>query len=870
MPLNASGQQTQNGKGQGRSIYSDLGKVAQRVKENVNIVEVMENAGIEFHSKTEQSASCKCFLHDDKDPSLVVSCRKGLYNCFGASCKAGGDAINFYMQYHRVDFATAISALVVDHGIDVSDLVRDPTPEEKERFRLIDINNRVTEFLHEQFKTTKRATDWAIKRGITDQATVALFKLGYSANVNKLDLFLKRIQCSDADKKKLEFGNKALFTDRVIYPIQALDGSTHSFYGRRLGEIGPKYVGCSSSHPLLDKAMPYGLVHARQGLSAAKPLILVEGHNDTLVAHCNGVTSVAGMHGSSPGKDMYALLSAQNVTDIVVCPDGDAAGIRTIRDISESKDQTQRVKVTPMPKDMDPDEYIIKYGADEFVKRTNEAMYPIEIFIGHVAEKMGDSISTKLEAVRSMSEHMAHLVGFERELAIQELSGMTGISVEQIDNVLADMGEVELSDPELEAQLLHDAMGDRMKAVTCMSRMTPTDFSVQRNSRIFKTIIGMVNDDIEPFTKEMLITYAIDKELLNEEEIGVLPAVGLGGKGVDYIIDQLLDMGKRRNLKKSAESLARSVKISKGSVSDILAAHMRSISTQSTSQHQITKAEDHIITVMDKIHERIAHPGIPGVHVGPGWKKFMNQIMGFQRGHMLSVAGISKAGKTTIAQNWCISQLRNAKEPTLWINLEMSEMDITIRNLAIMTGIESQRLKIGNISKLEKIKLDDASAEYHGFPLYVASMAGGSIYDVVNVIRNYVYSKGVRIVFIDYLQLIASGGRSGKESLWEAQNEVVASIREAISQLKITGVVISQLNRGAMAAESASGQYVSGTIKLIQDSDAFMGIRSKTKAEMVDAPHSNSSLLIEFNRHGPQNSQIDLDFKYESSQVEEA
>lgn len=830
----------------------------------------MENAGVEFHSKTDQSASCKCFLHDDKDPSLVVSHRKGLYNCFGAGCKAGGDAINFYMQYHRVDFNSAVSALVVDHGVDVSDLVRDPTPEEKERFRLIDINNRVTEFLHGQFKSTKRATDWATKRGIKDPATIELFKLGYSANVSKLDTFLSRIQVSDSDKKKLEFGNKGLFTDRIIYPIQALDGSTYSYYGRRLGEVGPKYVGCSSSHPLLDKAMPYGLVHARAGLSATNPLILVEGHNDTLVAHCHGITSVAGMHGSAPSKDMYALLHDQNISDIVVCPDGDAAGVRTIRDISDSKGSDQKVKIMPMPSGLDPDEFIIKNGAEEFVKRIEEAMHPVEIFIAHIAEKMGDSISSKLDAIRNMSDHMAHLSGFERELAIQELSGMTGIATEQIDNILADMGEVEMSDPDLEGQLLFDAMGDRMKAVTCMSRMTPADFSTQRSARIFKVVISMVNDDIEPFTKEMLITYAIDKELLNDEEIGSLPTNGLGGKGCDYVIDQLLDMARRRVLKKSAESLSRSIKVSKASVSDILAAHMRTISTQSTTQHQITRADEHIITVMDKIHERIAHPGIPGIHIGPGWKKFMNQIMGFQAGHMLSIAGISKAGKTTIAQNWNVSQLRTTKAPTLWINLEMSEMDITIRNLAIMTGIESQRLKIGNISKIEKQRLDDASAEYHGFPLYVASMGGGSIYDVVNVIRNYVYSKGVRIVFIDYLQLISSGGRGGKESLWEAQNEVVAAIREAISQLKITGVVISQLNRGAMAAESASGQYVSGTIKLIQDSDAFMGIRTKTKAEMVDTPHSNASLLIEFNRHGPQNSQIDLDFKYETSQVEEA
>lgn len=864
------GPQTPKGKALRRSTFSDISKVAQRIKEHVDIIEVMENAGIEFVSKNETSAGARCFIHQDGDPSLVVSVKKGLFNCFGAGCKAGGDAINFYMQYHRVDFATACLALIEDFGIDVSDLSKAPTEDQIRRWRLIDANDKITDFLHSCLLKSQRALGFAAKRGFKDKDTLRQFKIGYSASTAHLQQGLSRMGVSRIDAKELEMGSKVLFTDRILYPIQSMEGSTLTFYGRRLGEEGPKYVGMSSSHPLIDKDMPYGLVHARQSVANGLPLVLVEGHNDVLVAHANGITNVAGMHGSAPTKGMYGLIESCHIRDIVVCPDADAAGDRTIRDISESRSKDCRVRIASIPSAGDPDEFIRSEGVERFNEVIEAAKYPIEIFVSRIAERMGNTTTSKLEAVNTMADHMRHLSGFDRELAVQELSTMTGIEQERIDAILSDMGDADLINYELEVQLLSECMNDRMKTITLMSKDDGSIFTSARHKRVFDLIRAMVEEDISPFTREMALAYGIDKSLIKQEDMDAIPKDGLSGRGVEYTIEVLQELAKRRILKKAAESLDRSVKIGKQPVDDILASHMRAISTHSTSKHLITKAEDHIITVMDKIHERIAHPGIPGVHIGPKWKKFMNQIMGFQPGHMLSVAGISKAGKTTIAQNWCIEQLHNGKESTLWINLEMSELDITIRNLAIMTGIESQRLKIGNISKIEKQNLDDASAEYHGFPLYVASMGGGSIYDVVNVMRNYVYSKGVRIVFIDYIQLISSGGRSAKESLWEAQNEVVAQIREAISQLKITGVVISQLNRGAMAAESASGQYVSGTIKLIQDSDAFMGIRSKTKAEMVDTPHSNASLLIEFNRHGPQNSQIDLNFNYASSQVEEA
>jgi replicative DNA helicase len=77
----------------------------------------------------------------------------------------------------------------------------------------------------------------------------------------------------------------------------------------------------------------------------------------------------------------------------------------------------------------------------------------------------------------------------------------------------------------------------------------------------------------------------------------------------------------------------------------------------------VTKADEGTIKAMDILHQRMGRPGMPGLNIGPNWRKLMFQILGFQPGHMISVAAIAKAGKTTIAQNWCLEQLKHVGEP---------------------------------------------------------------------------------------------------------------------------------------------------------------------------------------------------------------
>ncbi len=858
-----------------------MAKVAERIKSNLDIVELMESAGIEFESKSARSAKACCFAHTEDTPSLVVNRDKQLFNCFGAGCEAGGDLVAFWMQFTSTDFYGACHELIEKFNVDVQDLVREPSDADLERERLLDINNRVAEALFLNGQRSKLAAKWFEARGLAAYAgpqVLEEFKVGFCENLGVVEKLANTMRLQQKDVELLQFDARELFTNRVIYPIQDVRGDVLSFYGRTLSSDRVKYIGMHAEHkrtglqhPLMSPDVPYGLCHARPHLREAKALVLVEGFNDVLVAHAHGLGFVAGMRGAMPTARMYELLKTHHVNDLIVCPDGDDAGYRTVDQISKNRARHQTVKIMTMPSDVDPDEFIMEHGAEGFQARLQDAVYPVELIIRGAAERLSGaaSVSDRLDVTKELATHINVLTGFEREFALQELATLTGTDRQHLDALIASSGGADFSDAGLESRVLAECMSDRGKAIHGLSVMKPEDFSIPRHGVWWKLLRQMLADDIEVFTREMFITYAVDKSVLSADDVNQVPKEALGSISLDYAAKRLVEMSMRRRLNKAGSDFIHSLQNPKKAVDDALTEHMRVVSTAVVNEKAVTSAGDHVIEAMDVIEERMKNPGIPGLDLGPHWRKLMSQIMGFQPGHMLSVAGVSKAGKTTIAQNWCMEQLKNCGEPTLWINLEMSALDLTLRNLSILTGIPNQRLKIGNISKEERAKLEEASAAYHGFPLHVASMAGASVFDVVNTVRKFVYSEGVKVFFVDYLQLIQSTGRSDKMALWEAQNEVVAAIRQAISTLKVTGVVISQLNRGAMAEGSASGQFVAGTIKLIQDSDVFMGLKKKTKEEQTDNPHANGSLIVEFNRHGPQETIIDLDCRYDCGQMEE-
>ena len=125
-----------------------------------------------------------CPFHDDKDPSLHVSPRLGIYKCF--VCDSAGNAVKFLMEHEKISYPDALRYLANKYHIEVEEDKRELTPEEQaaqtEREALLGVNSFAEKFFIEQMNETETGRAIGLsyfkERGF-QESTIKKFRLGY-------------------------------------------------------------------------------------------------------------------------------------------------------------------------------------------------------------------------------------------------------------------------------------------------------------------------------------------------------------------------------------------------------------------------------------------------------------------------------------------------------------------------------------------------------------------------------------------------------------------------------------------------------------------------------------------------------------------
>ena len=153
----------------------------ERLKATTDLAALVRGAGVELQAHGEDLLGL-CPFHDDHEPSLVVSPKKGLWNCLGA-CRAGGSAIDWVMKLHELTFREAVVHLQNGASTQVQ-----PAARERSRAPLSlaarpsnpDLLARVVAIYQESYRTSAEATNYTTARGIGCEAAAERFAYGYS------------------------------------------------------------------------------------------------------------------------------------------------------------------------------------------------------------------------------------------------------------------------------------------------------------------------------------------------------------------------------------------------------------------------------------------------------------------------------------------------------------------------------------------------------------------------------------------------------------------------------------------------------------------------------------------------------------------
>ncbi|MBE3733729.1 DNA primase [Vibrio parahaemolyticus] len=356
----------------------------------LDIVDIID-ARVKLKKKGKNYGAC-CPFHNEKTPSFSVSQEKQFYHCFG--CGAHGNAIDFMMEFERLEFVEAIEELASYLGLDVPREQRSggggqfksgPQASSSEKRNLYDLMGSIAQFYRNQLKqpSSKVAIEYLKDRGLSGEI-VQKFGIGYVAD--EWDLVRKNFGQNKDNQDMLVTGGMLIendkgnrydrFRGRIMFPIRDRRGRVIGFGGRVLGEGTPKYLN-SPETPIFHKGKElYGLYEVLQAHREPAQILVVEGYMDVVALAQYGVDySVASLGTSTTGDHIQMLFRQTNT--VVCCYDGDRAGKeaawRALENALQFLKTGNTLKFLFLPDGEDPDSYVRKYGKAAFEQQIEQA-----------------------------------------------------------------------------------------------------------------------------------------------------------------------------------------------------------------------------------------------------------------------------------------------------------------------------------------------------------------------------------------------------------------------------------------------------------------------------------------------------------------
>ncbi len=354
----------------------------------LDIVDIID-ARVKLKKKGKNYSAC-CPFHNEKTPSFSVSQDKQFYHCFG--CGVHGNAIDFMMEYERLDFVEAIEELANTLGLDVpreqhagtSFPSKQPQANSEQKRNLYDLMASISHYYRDQLKQSKAAIDYLKERGLSGPI-VQKFGIGYIAD--EWDSIRKNFGQTPQLQDMLVSGGMLIenekgnrydrFRGRIMFPIRDRRGRVIGFGGRVLGEGTPKYLN-SPETPIFHKGKElYGLYEVMQAHREPSNILVVEGYMDVVALAQYGIDYSVASLGTSTTGDHIQLLFRQTNT-VVCCYDGDRAGKdaawRALENALQFLKTGNTLKFLFLPDGEDPDSFIRQHGKEAFERKIAESI----------------------------------------------------------------------------------------------------------------------------------------------------------------------------------------------------------------------------------------------------------------------------------------------------------------------------------------------------------------------------------------------------------------------------------------------------------------------------------------------------------------
>lgn len=566
---------------------NDIKDIIEEVKSRCDIVHIIS----QYISIKQSGTNFKglCPFHGEKTPSFYVSTSKQMYKCFG--CGEGGDVIKFVMSMENLEFMDALKLLAKQCGVDVNTNMNEETKLKMEKInKFQNVHREAARYYFSNLITSKNpGYNYLRNRGLDDKI-IKKFGLGYSLKSwDSLKNYLlsrgytneELSECGLITYKKENNKSYDKFRNRVMFPIFDYRGNVIGFGGRVLDDSEPKYLNSPDTLIFNKRFNLYGLNFSRKEI-IDKTIILVEGYMDLISLYQYGIKNVVATLGTAL-TDQQGMLIKRYADSAIISYDSDDAGIKaTLRAIDILTKLDINVKILNLKDCKDPDEFIRKYGLDEFKKAINLSTNHVKFKIDNL--KNNFDLNKGEDRVKFAKEASIIIKGIKSPVEVdyytKYLSSLIDISVESIkrevygksykkyknnsfnkyknreDKIIEKPKIIENGKKYVEENLIKIMLESSSLRENIFLKISEDDFLLNDSREILKFMIK--NRELDKITIDKIKSLNISEEYITDLKSIPLENIDLNNlKNIDEIIKNI----KKNNINENINRLLEEQKI---------------------------------------------------------------------------------------------------------------------------------------------------------------------------------------------------------------------------------------------------------------------------------------------------------------------
>jgi replicative DNA helicase len=408
--------------------------------------------------------------------------------------------------------------------------------------------------------------------------------------------------------------------------------------------------------------------------------------------------------------------------------------------------------------------------------------------------------------------------------------------------------------------LSKDAAADVLESVRSV------DFYMPKHELIFEAILSLYSrgepTDViavtDELTKQGEIARAGGAEYLHSLTSMVPTAANAG-----YYAGIVSEKAILRRLVEAGTRIAQMGYASEGEVTDLV----NSAQAEIYGVHRGVQAEDFVplsTAVMSAVEEIEAASSRDGVMVGvpTGFHDLDELTNGLHPGQLIVLAARPAIGKSTLGLDIARTAAIKHDLPSIIFSLEMGRSEIAMRLLSAEASIPLHHMRKGTINAQDWNTLAAVRGRINDAPLYIDDSPNMTLVEIRAKCRRLKERAGLKLVVIDYLQLMTSGKRV--ESRQQEVSEFSRALKLLAKELNVPVIAISQLNRGpeqrvdkkpmlSDLRESGSIEQDADMVILLHREDAYDQTSPRAgEADFIVAKHRNGrtdTVTVGFHGH---------------------